>query len=120
MLDVLAETFGFIYDVALTESLPPCGEGGQFALRIGRMRGFAEGDRAVNNCLAAIHPHPSRRLLCYAKRKRSAVRQPPFIGNLSAQASRHLPHKGEGFRIAKHFCLTLGDSSIFSVRASYR
>ena len=43
-----------MYDVALTESLPPCGEGGQFALRIGRMRGFAEGDRAVNDCLAAI------------------------------------------------------------------
>ena len=42
--------------VAEKESLPPCGEGGQFALRIGRMRGFAEGDRAVNDCLAAIHP----------------------------------------------------------------
>ena len=34
----LAEAFGYMYDVALTESLPPCGEGGQFALRIGRMR----------------------------------------------------------------------------------
>ena len=49
----LAETFGYMYDFALTGSLPPCGEGGQFALRIGRMRGFAEGDRAVNDCIAA-------------------------------------------------------------------
>ena len=56
-------------------------------------------------------PHPSRRLCCYAKWKHSAIRQPPLIGNLSAQASRHLPHKGEGIRTAKHFCPTLGDLS---------
>ena len=80
-------------------------------MRIGRMRGFAEGDRAVNDCLAAIHPHPSRRLCCYAKWKCSAIRQPPLIGSLNAQASRHLPHKGEGFRIAKPFCPTLGARS---------
>ena len=101
----LAETFGYMYDFALTGSLPPCGEGGQFALRIGRMRGFAEGDRAVNDCLA------SRRLCCYAKWKCSAVRQPPLIVNLSAQASRHLPHKGEGFLFRQRFCLASGDSS---------
>ena len=111
MLDELAEMFGYMYDVALTGSLPPCGEGGQFALRIGRMRVIAEGDKAANDCLAAIYPHPSRRLCCYAKWKHSAIRQPSFKGNLSAQASRHLPHKGEGFRIAKRFCLTSGDSS---------
>ena len=96
----LAETFGYMYDFALTGSLPPCGEGGQFALRIGRMRGFAEGDRAVNDCLC-----------CYAKWKHSAIRQPPLIGNLSAQASRHLPHKGEGFLFRQRFCPTLGDLS---------
>ena len=118
----------------------PCGEGGQFALRIGRMRviplsrgnvasatkglpsgyGFAEGDRAVNDCLAAIHPHPSRRLCCYAKRNRSAIRQPSFKGNLCTQASRHLPHKGEGFLLSNVWFIAEGDSSIFSVRALYR
>ena len=30
---------------------------------------------------------------CYAKRKHSAIKQPPYKRNLSAQASRHLPHK---------------------------
>ena len=112
----LAEAFGYMCDVALTESLPPCGEGGQFALRIGRMRVFAEGDRAVNDCLAAIHPHPSRRLCCYAKWKHSAIRQPPFIGNLSPQASRHLPHKGEGFLLSDVWFIAEGDPSTILLR----
>ena len=56
-------------------------------------------------------PHPSRRLLCYAKRKRSAIRQPRFKGNLSAQASRHLPHKGEGFLFRQRLFIAEGDSS---------
>ena len=64
-------------------------------------------------------PHPSRRLFCLTQRKHSAIRQPSFKGNLSAQASRHLPHKGEGFLFSNVSALHWGISPRVSLRSTW-
>ena len=142
----LAEAFGFIYDVAAcchpersgaqrneVEGSPsamdqtslkrkPSPLWGRWAIRFANWsdEGILPQGNTHRPVAFGESPHPSRRLCCYAKRNRSAIRQPSFKGNLCTQASRHLPHKGEGFRIAKRFCLTLGARSRAATLLSLR